>query len=335
VSMSLVTVQLRSREVLRWLDDVQRRHGVVGFPYAVLRKYFDDEGPKLAALLTYYGFLSLFPLLLVVVVVLTEVLASRPTLQVELMNQLVGPRLKPDIEQALEQLPPSGIPLAIGVFGLLFSGLGGVLSASATVNRIWAVPRRDRFGVGRRYMRALTMLLVVLAGALTAAGWGVLASVADMQAVERAGSAAGTFVVILVVLLFAHKLLASRALPVRQIWVSCVLGSVAVLALVSWGAALLPALIVRSGPIYGSFATVVGVFALLYLTSQAVVLSAEVSPVRTYRLFPRAVIRTARTSADVRALTLLAQEQELLPDERVVVTFTSPNDIVVGDPAQP
>jgi membrane protein len=333
--MPLVTGHLRGGEVLRRLDDVQRRHGAVGFPYAVLRKYFDDEGAKLAALLTYYGFLSLFPLLLVVVVVLTEVLASRPSLQEELIDQLVGPQLKPDIEQALEQLPPSGIPLVIGIIGLLFSGLGGILAASAALNRIWAVPRRDRPGVARRYLRALTMLVVVLAGAITAAGWGVLASIADLPAVERAGSAAGTFAVILLVLLLAHKVLTARSLPFRETWVSCVLGSVAVLALVSWGAAVVPALIVRSGPIYGSFATVVGVFALLYLTSQAVVLSAEVSPVRTYRLFPRAVIRTARTSADVRALTLLAREQELLPDEHIEVTFTPPNDVVVHDPAQP
>ena len=77
----------------------------------------------------------------------------------------------------------------------------------------------------------------------------------------------------------------------------------------------------------------VGVFALLYLTSQALVLSTEVSPVRMYRLFPRAVIGTARTRADIRALTLLAREQELLPDERIIVTFTP--DGVARDPAQP
>lgn len=76
------------------------------------------------------------------VVVLTEVLASRPSLQEELINQLVGPMLNPEIEQALEQLPPSGIPLAIGIIGLLFSGLGGILAAFGALNRIWAVPRR-------------------------------------------------------------------------------------------------------------------------------------------------------------------------------------------------
>lgn len=330
--MPLATVR-STVEVLRWLDDVQRRHGTIGFPYAVLRKYIDDEGAKLAALLTYYGFLSLFPLLLVAVVVLSEVLASRPSLQEDLIDQLVGPRLKPDIEQALAQLPNTGLPLVVGIVGLLFSGLGGVLAGFHALNRIWAVPRGDRVSVGGRYARAVAMLVVVLVGAITAAGLGVLASIAELPAIERVGSAAGSFAVIVLLLVIANKLLTSRSLRLRDIWVSCVVGAMAVLALVSWGAAVLPVLITRSGPVYGSFATVVGVFALLYLTSQAVVLSAEVSPVRAYHLFPRSVIRTARTTADVRALTLLAREQELLPDERIHVTF-APTDVAAHDPAQ-
>lgn len=333
-SMPLVTMHSHGHEMLRWLDDFQRRHGAVGFPYAVLRKYLDDEGARLAALLTYYGFLSLFPLLLVVVVVVTEVLASRPALQEQLIDQLVGPRLEPDIQQTLEQLPPSGIPLVIGIIGLLSAGMGGVLAAYRALNQIWAVPRRDRVSVGGRYARALMMLVILLFGAITAAGSGVLASIADRPAVERIAGVSGSFAVILLVLVLAHKVLTSAPRPFHEIWLSCVLGAVVVLGLLSWGAAVLPALITRSGPVYGSFATVVGVFALLYLTSQAVVLSAEVSPVRAYRLFPRALIRTARTSADIRALTLLAREQELLPDQRIVVSFV-PTNVAVGDSAQP
>ncbi len=47
------------------LDGFQRMHPWAAFPLAVVYKYFDDFGAYLAALLTYYGFVSLFPLLLV------------------------------------------------------------------------------------------------------------------------------------------------------------------------------------------------------------------------------------------------------------------------------
>jgi membrane protein len=46
------------------LDELQRRHPVFGFPLAVLYKYIDDQGGYLSALIAYYAFVSLFPLLL-------------------------------------------------------------------------------------------------------------------------------------------------------------------------------------------------------------------------------------------------------------------------------
>ena len=56
------------------VDAFQRRHPVIGFPLAVSYKFFDDQGVYLAALITYYGFLSLFPLLLLLASVLGFVL---------------------------------------------------------------------------------------------------------------------------------------------------------------------------------------------------------------------------------------------------------------------
>ena len=52
------------------LDDYQRRHPWLGFPFAVVKKFGDDEAGKQAALMAYYAFFSLFPLMLVMVTVL-------------------------------------------------------------------------------------------------------------------------------------------------------------------------------------------------------------------------------------------------------------------------
>jgi membrane protein len=55
-------------------DAFQRRHRWAGFPLAVVYKFSEDQGAYLAALITYYGFLSLFPLLLLLASVLGFVL---------------------------------------------------------------------------------------------------------------------------------------------------------------------------------------------------------------------------------------------------------------------
>jgi len=60
------------------VDGYQRRHRWLGFPIAVLYKFGDDQGPYLTALITYYGFLSLFPLLLLLVTILGFALQTIP-----------------------------------------------------------------------------------------------------------------------------------------------------------------------------------------------------------------------------------------------------------------
>ena len=55
---------------LAGIDAWQRGHALVAFPVGVLKKFGDDRAGRLAALVAYYGFFSLFPLLLVAVTVI-------------------------------------------------------------------------------------------------------------------------------------------------------------------------------------------------------------------------------------------------------------------------
>src|SRR3954470_21718359 len=79
--------------MVNWLDGLQRRSRAAGFVIAVIYKYVDDQGGYLAALITYYAFVSLFPLLLLGTTVLGVVLVGHP----ELQHQVV--------HSALSQLP--------------------------------------------------------------------------------------------------------------------------------------------------------------------------------------------------------------------------------------
>ena len=100
-------------------DRLQREHDVLGFPYAVVKKYGDDDGGRQAALITYYGFLSIFPLLLLGVAVLSRVLADHPDLRHRLIAAIVPQALQPTVEHSLATLPTSTIPFVVGLAGLL------------------------------------------------------------------------------------------------------------------------------------------------------------------------------------------------------------------------
>ena len=287
----------RVNGIIAWADRVQRQHGLLGFPYAVIKKYGDDDGGREAALITYYGFLSIFPLLLLGVAVLSRVLAGDPELRQRLITEIVPPVLQPTVENSLTALPTSTIPFIAGLIGLLFSGTGVVFSAYQTLNHVAAVPRRLRAGFASRYVRVFVMLATLLLGALAIGGLTVVVTALPrVPGAERALAVLGSAVVVFAVLLLGARLLLARPAPVRALWPAAVLGAAAVTLVLNLGPLLLARLVSKAGLVYGSFATVAGMFALLYLVNQALVYAAEVAAVRYAGLWPRALdVNRART----------------------------------------
>jgi uncharacterized BrkB/YihY/UPF0761 family membrane protein len=321
--------------VIAWADRLQRKHGVLGFPYAVVKKYGDDAGGREAALITYYGFLSIFPLLLLGVAVLSRVLADNPGLRERFIDAVVPEALRSTVEHSLAAMPTSTIPFVFGLLGLLYSGTGVVFSVYQTLNHVAAVPHRLRAPFLSRYIRVFVMLGTLLLGGLAVGALTVVATALPGQpGVQRAAAVLGSALVIFGVLLLAAKLLLVRPAPVRVLWPAAVLGAMVVTLVLTVGAPLLARLVAKAGPVYGSFATVAGMFALLYLVGQGLVYAAEVAAVRYARLWPRAFDLTRPTEADVRALTLLAREQERIPAARVSFHLAESDSVPVpGDHA--
>ncbi len=151
-----------------WLDRLQQRSPAVGFVIAVIYKYVDDQANYLAALITYYAFVSLFPLLLLLTTVLEFVLAGRPQWREEI------------VESAIQQFPVIGDQLSqpgalsggttavlIGVIGALYGGLGVGQALQNAMDTVWAVPRNVRPDPIKSRVRSL-LLLIVLGSALIA-----------------------------------------------------------------------------------------------------------------------------------------------------------------------
>jgi len=322
--------------IIAWADRLQRQHGMLGFPYAVVKKYGDDEGGRHAALITYYGFLSIFPLLLLGVAVLSRVLADHPDLRRRLIDEIVPKALQPTVEHSLATLPTSTVPFVVGLVSLLLAGTGVVFSAYQTLNHVAAVRHRRRLSYFVRYVRVFAVLATVMLGALAVGTLTVVATALPGQTgVERAAAVLGSALVVFGVLLLGAKLLLARPAPVRVLWPGAVLGAAAVTVVLNLGAPLLARLVTKAGPVYGSFATVAGIFALLYLIGQTLVYAAEVAAVRYARLWPRALDLNHPTAADARALTLLAREQERIPAARVEFHLAAPDSPPVPDGSPP
>jgi uncharacterized BrkB/YihY/UPF0761 family membrane protein len=305
-----------------WADDLQQRHGVLGFPYAVIKKYGDDQGSRYAALLTYYGFLSVFPLLLLATVALSAVLAGDDELREELIDAIVPEDLQSTVDNAVQNLPSGGVAFWIAVFGLLFAGLGIVYTVYDTLNHLAGVPHRRRLEFFPRYLRIVAMFILLVLGVIGIGAMTVaVGALPDLPVLTRAAAFAGTTALVFCLFWAAPALLLPRGARVAAVWPAALLGALTVTALLTFGAVVLPQFIARAGPVYGSFATIAGVFALLYLVNQAIIYSAEIALVRRRRLWPRGLDLTKPTAADVRALTLVARAQERTVVERISARF--------------
>src|SRR6266404_4041313 len=99
------------------LDDAQRSHEASAFAYAVLKKFGEDRAGQRAALLAYYGFFSLFPLLLFAVTVLGFVLRGNDGLQERVLHSALSefPIIGEQIQRNVGALSRSGVALVIGL----------------------------------------------------------------------------------------------------------------------------------------------------------------------------------------------------------------------------
>src|ERR1700734_423617 len=95
------------KQLLSAADRFQRRSPALAFPVGVWSKFNDDQAGNLAALIAYYAFAALFPLLLVLVTVLNIVLKNDQKLQQTLVDSALSqyPVIGQQIHDSLGTIP--------------------------------------------------------------------------------------------------------------------------------------------------------------------------------------------------------------------------------------
>jgi YihY family inner membrane protein len=304
----------------RRLDRFQQRHVAVAFPVAVLKKYGEDNAGSLAALLSYYGFFSLFPLLAVATTILGHVLAGNPTLRQQLLDTalrnvpLIGSRIATDVHA----LDASGVALAIAIVLTIWSGLGAVKAFEYAMNTIWNVPHRRRPGFVPTNLRALAMLVGLAALILVSS----LTAMSGLFGQGLVGATAGFLVSVVVhtaLFLGAYTVLSAAPVGWRTNLPGAIVAAIAWTVLLRLGGVFVAHEIASANEVYGTFALVVGLLAWLYLGSSVALYAAEINVVRAGHLWPRSVIQPPITDADERMLVRYARESERRPEVQVDV----------------
>jgi YihY family inner membrane protein len=308
--------------VLRRVDELQQGFKPAAFIFAVIKKFGDDRGGALAAELTYYGFLSIFPSLLILTTVLgfvgnrdvsSSVIGSTLA-QFPVIGQQIG-------KNAAHPLHGSGVGLAFGLLVLLYGVLGSTQSAQHAMAQVWNVPAVSRPGFFQRLARGLLFIGTLGLGMVATAVMSGFVTVDNQALIARAGAFLAMVVVNVGLYYAAFKVLTPKGVLARSLLPGAVVGGIGYSILLSVGTALVQHQLKHAEAVYGQFGLVLGLMAWLSLVARLTIYAAELNVVLARHLWPRGLTSPTTTPADKEVLRDLAHEEERTKEERVAVGF--------------
>ena len=302
------------KQLARTVDALQRRYPWLGFPVAVGKKFADDNAHSLAALIAYFAFVSIFPLLLVLVTVLDIVWHGDAALRHRLLNSALDsfPVIGPELRSSASPLKETGIALIVGLATAVLGGTRVAAAAQNALNSAWMVPFSDRPRFTRNQLRNLAFVAVVglgvvvssfLAGAVGGSG----------HVLTGAGARAGASAIALAVNVFvfwaAFRLATSSTVVTRDLRLGALVAAVAWQALQLLAGFFAAHVLARSSSLYGTFGIVLGLLTWLYLQAQITMVAIEIDVVRARGLWPRS-LRSPLTAQDMTAYRLYARAEQ-------------------------
>jgi YihY family inner membrane protein len=307
---------------IRGIDGWQQRTRGVNVVFAVIKKFGDDRGSSLAAMLAFYGLLALFPLLLVLTTILGFIGNQR------LESGVVGSTLSqfPVYGQQIghnvsHPLQGSTIGLTVGLLGLLYGSLGVAQAGQHAMAQIWNVPGVVRPGFVPRLVRSLLLFgamgagmaaSAVVSGVITGSGRGIAERL--LAVLTAATLNVGLYFVV-------FRLLTPRQIATRHLAAGAAAGGIGYTILTTGGTALIQHQLRHAQAVYGQYGFILGLIGWLYLVSTVTLYAAEANVVVTRRLWSRSIVQPPLTDADRRVLSDIAQQEERRPEESVDVGF--------------
>ena len=312
------------KRVVSAIDRTQQRHSVLGVAFAVQKKYGDDSAGILASVLAFSGFVTLFPLLLLLVTVLGLVLASHPHVRSEILNStfaqfpLMGSELRANVH-ALHR--NSLIGLIVAIVLLFYCSLGLAGNGISTMEQIWNLPGGQRVNFRKRTGRSVEFIALLGTGLIVSTFLsGLATNSASRPFVIDALAVLGSLAVSIGQFILAYRVLTPAVVSTRGLLPGAIAAGIGWTVLQALGTYLVGHQL-RNAAVYGVFAFVLGLVFWISLVVRVVVYSAELNVVLARRLWPRSIVPSPLTEADLRVLAAQAEQNRRRPEQQVHAIF--------------
>jgi YihY family inner membrane protein len=308
---------------IRSVDATQRRFTPTAFVFGVVKKFGDDNGGVLVSNLAYSAFVSLFPLLLVLVTVLGLVASVDATFKADVLHAVAGqvPLIGNQLTGNVHQLKRSSIiGLIVGVVGLVWGSAGLAQAGLFTMGQVWNLPGPARPGYVQRLGRAGLFLALLGGGVIVTTALASLPNYVVKGFIAAALTDVVTAAFNVGMYIGAFRALTPKGVPTRSLLPGAITGGILWTVLQVLGTYLVHHFL-HSDSVYGVFGTVLGLLAWIYLAVEITVYSAEINVVLARHLWPRSIVQPPLTEADRVSMALQALQNQRRPEQHVEVTF--------------
>lgn len=285
------------------LDRFQRRHKLTAFSYAVVKKYGEDEAGYKAALLTYYAFLSLFPLLLVLVTLTTYVDSYFPDLQTDVVQAATDyfPVLGQQIADHISGLNQTGPALIVALLFTFYGARGVGAAFQHGVQHIWGIPKVKRPGFPQSTTNSLLIILVGGLGLIVAAISTGIAASSGPGVGYNLLAALINVIILSCIFTFLINICLPHKIALNKIGIAAVVAAVGLVALQNLGGRFLTGELRTLDALYSYFALSLGLLFWIYLQVQIILFAVEIAAVSDKSDWPRSLSGKNLTSSDKRA----------------------------------
>jgi uncharacterized BrkB/YihY/UPF0761 family membrane protein len=282
----------------------------------VIKRYIEDHGGWLGSLISYYGFFSLYPLLVAFTTIATWLFRDRPQTLQRILSSVwskvpfATADLAEQVTEHVKDLSGQGWIAVVSLLVSLWGAIGVVRVLQDAINTMWGVPRYRRpHYIGKVARGALILSLLGLGVVGSAVVAGVTLAV-DLPVMAAVGAAVANIVLSVMVTLAIYRLVLGRSVPYRDLMPGAVIMGVGVWALTLIGGLYVQRVVARMTVVFGPFASTIGLLAYVTLLIQVFVIATEVNVVRCKRLWPRA-LTDELGEPDRRAIALSMQREAL------------------------
>jgi uncharacterized BrkB/YihY/UPF0761 family membrane protein len=303
-------------------DAWQRGNRVAAVAYGVVKKFGDDQANNYVVALGWYGFVAIYPLLLVVITVFGYIgAASLGHRLVTTLHQfpVVGSEFNPAHGSA--SLHGSVLGLVVGLAGLLYGAQGVTQSGQSAMAQVWNVPKVALPGFLPKLARSLIALVIIGGSFVINAAVATYATAGGTPWLVRIGVLVGMVAINVALYLAAFRALTPHAVATRPLVPGAAVGAVGFTLLITVGSGLIQHQVRNSSATYGQFGVVIGLVGFLFLLAKISLYGAELNPVLARGLWPRGLVSTDPTDADREVLSDLAHQERRRPEQRIGVGF--------------